>query len=163
MMIKKGQAAMEFLMTYGWAILVVLIAIGALMYFIKPTEMLPEKCTLPTGSGLFCDKWSATTGTLSLKIKNTLNDDVDILDTSEIKDDTNSCLAQAGAVSLDKTGGTNDVGTVVFDRDGSIGTCDDLADDDEKVQATISLKYTIDPGGKDFDKSTAGELIVKVP
>jgi len=27
---KKGQAAMEFLMTYGWAILVVLIVIGAL-------------------------------------------------------------------------------------------------------------------------------------
>ena len=27
---KKGQAAMEFLMTYGWAILVVLIAIAAL-------------------------------------------------------------------------------------------------------------------------------------
>lgn len=30
---KKGQAAMEFLMTYGWAILVVLVAIGALAYF----------------------------------------------------------------------------------------------------------------------------------
>jgi|SRR3990167_9969356 len=29
---KKGQAAMEFLMTYGWAILVVLIALGALFY-----------------------------------------------------------------------------------------------------------------------------------
>lgn len=30
---KKGQGAMEFLMTYGWAILVVLIAIGCLWYF----------------------------------------------------------------------------------------------------------------------------------
>ena len=30
---KKSQAAMEFLMTYGWAILVVLVAIGALAYF----------------------------------------------------------------------------------------------------------------------------------
>ena len=29
----KGQAAMEFLMTYGWAILVVLLAIGALAAF----------------------------------------------------------------------------------------------------------------------------------
>jgi len=26
---KKAQAAMEFLMTYGWAILVVLVVIGA--------------------------------------------------------------------------------------------------------------------------------------
>ena len=30
---KKSQAAMEFLMTYGWAILVVLAAIAALAYF----------------------------------------------------------------------------------------------------------------------------------
>lgn len=30
---KRGQAAMEWLETYGWAILVVLAAIGALAYF----------------------------------------------------------------------------------------------------------------------------------
>lgn len=30
---KKGQAAIEFLFTYGWAILVVLAAIGTLAYF----------------------------------------------------------------------------------------------------------------------------------
>lgn len=36
---KKAQAVMEFLMTYGCAILVVLIAICALIYFIDPSEM----------------------------------------------------------------------------------------------------------------------------
>ena len=47
--LKKGQAAMEFLMTYGWAILVVLIVIGALAYFgvLSPSTLLPEKCTFP--------------------------------------------------------------------------------------------------------------------
>jgi len=30
---KRGQAAMEFLMTYGWAILAAVIAIGVLAYF----------------------------------------------------------------------------------------------------------------------------------
>ena len=30
---KKGQAAMEFLMTYGWAILAAIIAISVLVYF----------------------------------------------------------------------------------------------------------------------------------
>ncbi|MEK6792404.1 MAG: hypothetical protein AABX96_02945 [Nanoarchaeota archaeon] len=30
---KKGQAAMEFLMTYGWAILAAIVAIGVLAYF----------------------------------------------------------------------------------------------------------------------------------
>lgn len=33
MRIKQAQAAMEFLMTYGWALLIVLIAIGALAFF----------------------------------------------------------------------------------------------------------------------------------
>lgn len=44
---KKGQAAMEFLMTYGWAILVVLAAIAALAYFgvLSPSKMLPERTT----------------------------------------------------------------------------------------------------------------------
>ena len=51
MMRKKGQAAMEFLMTYGWAILVVLVAIGALAYFgvLSPDRFLPERCTGPAG------------------------------------------------------------------------------------------------------------------
>ncbi len=48
-MFKKAQAAMEFLMTYGWAILVVLVVIGALAYFgvLSPSTLLPEKCTFP--------------------------------------------------------------------------------------------------------------------
>lgn len=33
MMNKKGQAAMEFLMTYGWAILAAVVVIGVLAYF----------------------------------------------------------------------------------------------------------------------------------
>lgn len=45
---KRGQAAMEFLMTYGWAILVVLVAIGALAYFgvLSPQRYLPTSCTI---------------------------------------------------------------------------------------------------------------------
>tara|TARA_Y100000310_G_scaffold336633_1_gene421709 strand:- start:852 stop:1337 length:486 start_codon:yes stop_codon:yes gene_type:complete len=48
---KKSQAAMEFLMTYGWAILVVLAAIAALAYFgvLSPDQFLPEKCILSPG------------------------------------------------------------------------------------------------------------------
>ena len=47
----RAQAAMEFLMTYGWAVLVVMAAIAALAYFgvLSPDRFLPEKCTLPAG------------------------------------------------------------------------------------------------------------------
>jgi len=42
----KGQAALEFMMTYGWAILVVLAAIGALSYFgvLNPSRFTPDTC-----------------------------------------------------------------------------------------------------------------------
>lgn len=41
---KKSQAVMEFLMTYGWAVLVILVAIGALTYFgvLSPERILPQ-------------------------------------------------------------------------------------------------------------------------
>ncbi|MBI4438966.1 hypothetical protein HY640_03485 [Candidatus Woesearchaeota archaeon] len=47
----KAQAALEFLMTYGWAILIVLGAISALAYFgvLNPDRVLPEQCTFPAG------------------------------------------------------------------------------------------------------------------
>ena len=48
---KKVQAALEFLMTYGWAILVVLVAVAALSYFglLNLSTFLPDKCVLPPG------------------------------------------------------------------------------------------------------------------
>jgi hypothetical protein len=47
----KSQAAMEFLMTYGWALLVVIIVIAALAFFglLNPSRFLPEKCEIAPG------------------------------------------------------------------------------------------------------------------
>ena len=47
----KGQAALEFMMTYGWAILVVLAAIGALSYFgiLNPAKFTPDTCLASSG------------------------------------------------------------------------------------------------------------------
>lgn len=43
---RKAQAALEFLTTYGWAFLVILIMIGALAYFgvLDPSKLLPQRC-----------------------------------------------------------------------------------------------------------------------
>ncbi|MBN2566638.1 hypothetical protein JXB02_00960 [Candidatus Woesearchaeota archaeon] len=61
-MSKKAQAAMEFLMTYGWAILVVLAAIGALAYFgvLSPDRFMPTKCTASGGFSCIDHKVTAT-------------------------------------------------------------------------------------------------------
>ena len=63
---RKSQAAMEFLMTYGWAILVVLAAIAALAYFgvLSPEKFLPEKCILEPGLACIAHKVEPTKTTL---------------------------------------------------------------------------------------------------
>ncbi|MBI3034458.1 hypothetical protein HYY72_04830 [Candidatus Woesearchaeota archaeon] len=73
---RKGQAAMEFLMTYGWAILVVLVVIGALAYFgvLSPDSLLPGKCTLPVGFS--CSDYSITEHSIMLKIQNNAGRDI---------------------------------------------------------------------------------------
>ena len=72
----KSQAAMEFLMTYGWAILVVLAAIAALAYFgvLSPDRFLPAKCTLQ--SGIACLDHKATATTVEVVIQNSLGYDL---------------------------------------------------------------------------------------
>ena len=59
---KKGQAALEFLTTYGWAFLVVLVMIGALAYFgvLNPSRLLPDKCVFGAGIG-GCTDWGVST------------------------------------------------------------------------------------------------------
>nr|AIF00796.1 hypothetical protein [uncultured marine group II/III euryarchaeote KM3_139_C07] len=73
---KKGQAAMEFLMTYGWAILVVIIAITALASFgvLRPGKLLPTSCTFEPG--ISCDDSYITPSSFLIVVTNGLGQDV---------------------------------------------------------------------------------------
>ena len=97
---RKSQAALEFIMTYGWAILVVLVAIGALAYFgvLSPDRFLPSKCTLQ--SGIACLDHKATATTLVIYIKNSLGYDLTV---DAVKAQQCTALGSQGALS---NGGT---------------------------------------------------------
>jgi hypothetical protein len=88
---KKGQAAMEFLMTYGWAILVVLVVIGALAYFgvLNPGRFLPEKCQLPVGLSCTGHVFTVADGGDNMVINNGLGTDITI---TEIRVETDTDL-----------------------------------------------------------------------
>lgn len=60
---KKGQAAMEFLMTYGWAILAAIIAIAVLAYFgvFNPGRYTSEMCQV--SAPFTCDDNSVASAT----------------------------------------------------------------------------------------------------
>lgn len=88
----RAQAAMEFLMTYGWAILVVLAAIGALAYFgvLNPSRTLPRSCTIVPG--MSCDDFKITTNSLQLVLRNGMGDDA-----SSVTVAVQGCTADAKA------------------------------------------------------------------
>ncbi len=97
---RKSQAALEFIMTYGWAILVVLVAIGALAYFgvLSPDRFLPSKCLLQ--SGIACLDHKATSNSLQVVTQNSLGYDLTI---TEVK--AQQCTAQTGLLVSFPNGG----------------------------------------------------------
>jgi hypothetical protein len=62
---KKGQAALEFLTTYGWAFMVILVMIGALAYFgiLNPQNLVRDQCM--STAGIDCVAGSVEAGATS--------------------------------------------------------------------------------------------------
>ena len=79
---KRSQAAMEFLMTYGWAILAAVIAIGVLAYFgiFNSGKYMSESCIISPPFG--CEEGAVTSfdfyTRIDLVIRNGLGDNVKI-------------------------------------------------------------------------------------
>jgi hypothetical protein len=75
---KKAQAAMEFMMTYGWAILIILVVIGVISYLgvTSYNNYAPEKCEL--FPGLNCVDHVITQRNVLLVVKNNYGSDLNI-------------------------------------------------------------------------------------
>ena len=71
---KKSQAALEFLTTYAWAFLVILIMVGALAYFgiLNPSGLLPDRCNF--GSEIGCIDYAVGLTTFDLRLKNSVGE-----------------------------------------------------------------------------------------
>ena len=139
----KGQAAMEFLMTYGWAILVVLAAIAALAYFgvLSPEKFLPEKCILEPGLACIAHKVEPTKTTLV--ITNSKGTTIKITSIT-----VGSCT---GAFDQDMLSGT--------DHTFEITSCSNGVSK-EKFKGDITLAYTLKD--TNLTKTAYGNLNTKV-
>lgn len=82
----KGQAAFEFLTTYGWAFLVILIMVGTLAYFgiLNPSEVLPNRCTMGAEFQCLDYQVSATQNTFRLRLKNGAGESITLLSATSI-------------------------------------------------------------------------------
>jgi len=70
---RRGQAAIEFLTTYGWAILVIVLVLAALVWMgVFNVPQVPERCAFQ--AGLECtDVRMTPTALLQLSIKNRMS------------------------------------------------------------------------------------------
>ena len=75
---KKGQAAMEFLMTYGWAILAAIVAIGVLAYFgvFSPGKIAGSNAIV--NNPFYAASWQVNTTTVNLELLNNGGDTVKV-------------------------------------------------------------------------------------
>ncbi len=75
MMQNKGQAAMDFMMTYGWALLIILVALGAIsFYFLRGSSFAPDLCVLIPGLG--CSNAVAYQDSLRFTVTNGMGQDL---------------------------------------------------------------------------------------
>jgi len=83
-MARKAQAALEYLVTYGWGFLVILVVVGALAYFglLSPSRYIPAKCEF--GAQLECVDYKLQStgglGTVQLQFRNNYGADIQIKD-----------------------------------------------------------------------------------
>ena len=147
---KKGQAAMEFLMTYGWAILVVLVAIGALAYFgvLNPNRLLPSSCTMAPGIG--CDDFKVSTTDVQLILRNGFGDDF-----------TNVQVSTTGCTDSTEADG-NDAwtdGSVLGGSDGLTLTSCTNGVAGTRFKQDITITYT---GSSGINHTVTGDLTSRV-
>ncbi len=150
-MTKKGQAAMEFLMTYGWAILVVLVAIGALAYFgvLSPQKYLPSSCTV--SNQFACSEFKASDANNNVQIVLQNGRGVDLTGVKvSLAGSGVTCTETAGQDIADGKSATFTVGCTA--GIGSVGS---------NFKADVTVKYT-EAGSTLGERSATGTLVAKV-
>ena len=163
---KKAQAAMEFLMTYGWAILVVLIVIGALAYFgvLSPSTLLPEKCTFPVS--LTCTDHSVAQTQIILVLLNGAGRDMTVARISAASQALGvgnlGCGCSTGAITTALRNGQQLQFTLNILDAGCAGACTyaDTGRDKNRYNITVFYSWTDSPT---ITHNLAGELLGRKP
>ena len=157
----KSQAALEFLTTYGWAFLVLLIIISALAYFgvLSPSKLLPDKCTF--GEEFECSghQISASVGTFKLRLKNNVGEAIDV---SQIT------LSTEGSVPYLCTGALNPPFPYNNWKSGNItdfswsGCSGGDIFKGQKGKVLITIRYNTVNSGAGYVKESKGEAFATV-
>ncbi|MBI4451859.1 hypothetical protein HY637_00380 [Candidatus Woesearchaeota archaeon] len=160
----KSQAALEFLTTYGWAFLVILIMVGTLAYFgiLSPSKILPNRCTF--GSEISCIDHRLQAGVVNLKIKSNVGEPIEVQSVKLTKDDgalfggccdeaTQTCTPSSGTLTAWKSGETRDL---TFG--GSTACTGTALIAGNKGKVLVTIKYYATASSSTYSKEIQGEI-----
>lgn len=155
---KRAQAALEFLTTYGWAFLVILIMIGTLAYFgiLNPSKVLPGRCTF--GAEFQClDYQIAATGAapnpqVKLRLKNNVGEAIDVSAMALSVESTVAltCTAPANPTSW-KSGELKDLAWTACSSFGGLVA-------GEKGKVLVTITYNTVSSGSGYSRQVKGEV-----
>ena len=150
---KRGQAALEFLSTYAWAFVIILIVIGALTYFgvTNPQNLLPDRCNL--GAEFSCQNYvaSAAADTVTLRLQNNAGATVVAQNIEIISPDGYSCTAS----TIDPWPAGN-VTNIAFT---SCGLSAAGVSSSDKTKFNVNFDWYIKKDGAAFSKRVQGEVV----
>lgn len=165
---RKGQSALEFLTTYGWAFLVILIMIGALSYFgvLNPSRFLPDKCIFGSGIGGCTDSAVVVSGAnsfIAFKIVNNFGKDLTITSASAVVTGlTSSCTTPI--LRGNYTGGIpynpiTTLGAWNSSTELQVNITGCTIATGERATASVTIGYRL--AGSSYTKTVDGEVAVK--
>ena len=154
----KAQAAFEFLTTYGWAFLVILIMVGTLAYFgiLTPRNVLPSRCNL--GAELQCidHQISATGSSFRIKLKNNAGSAIDVSSITLSTESTAAytCTTPPAMPAGWQSGTIRDLEWTGCSGGGIVaGT---------KGKVLITIRYYATASGSNFARDVKGEVFSSV-
>ena len=162
---RKSQAALEFLTTYAWAFLVILIMVGALAYFgiLNPSKLLPDRCNF--GSEIACDKNrmivnNINDGTLTMRMTNNFGTAVVVTSarvTADI-DQLGTCTVQIYNAPISEfqwpSGNTSQFGANCTGGNQLV--------EKEKIKMNIEIDYHQASADSSYTKTVFGEIFTAV-
>jgi len=154
---RKAQVAMEFLTTYGWAILAMLIAVAALGYFyLSPSDLMEDSCSFDkTGcSGFQVTKNSATEITVAFEFNNPEPNTITVTNVDFVVNGQAGTVANCASAHLPIV---TSAGRKVVVQSCILTTFGNLKEDKEIID--VKVQYTIED--ETFPKYLTGEIIAK--
>ena len=170
-MVRKSQAALEFLTTYAWAFLVIIIMVGALAYFgvLSPSKLLPDRCNF--GAEVGCNKdylvvVNSEANTLTMRLENNAGAPITVTSATATTDVTSAgaCTAQINDAAISSFPWASDV-TITFNVD-CVGAGASLGGDalveKEKIKFNIEINYYPTAAGSSYAKTVFGDVFTTI-